>query len=208
LSAVDRARGILRAMNIRLAVEADRPAIVETVVEAFVNDPAFRFFFGADEGYTAKASAFVGYLFDKRIVHNTVWVTEECEAVALWSPPDHMFTDDHRMLTKELYANMQFVVGSEAARNLEIYDSMVEAALPDEPHWYLGILAAHPTRAETGSGRAVMEAGLAHVRSNNGLAVLETTNARNPDYYRRNGWKVIATIESDTPSTTWVLAAR
>jgi GNAT superfamily N-acetyltransferase len=195
-------------LNVRLAVQADRPAIVETVVEAFVNDPAFRFFFGADEVYTAKASAFVGYLFDKRIVHNTVWVTEECEAVSLWSPPDHRFTDDHRMLTKELFANMQTSVGAEAARNLEIYDSMVEAGLPDEPHWYLGILAAHPTRAAKGSGRAVMEAGLAHVRSNNGLAVLETTNARNPDYYRRNGWKVIATIESDTPSTTWVLAAR
>jgi ribosomal protein S18 acetylase RimI-like enzyme len=195
-------------VKIRLAVTVDRPAIVETVVAAFVNDPAFRYFFGTDDGYTAKASAFVGYLFDKRIVHNTVWVTDACEAVSLWSPPDHMFTDDHRALTKELSANMQTAVGSEAAKNLEIYDAMVEHRLPEEPHWYLGILAAHPTRAEKGAGRAVMEAGLAHVRANYGLAVLETTNARNPDYYRRNGWEVIATIESDTPSTTWVLTAR
>jgi GNAT superfamily N-acetyltransferase len=195
-------------MNVRLAVTADRPAIVETVVAAFVNDPAFRYFFGVDDGYSVKASAFVGYLFDKRIVHNTVWVTDACEAVSLWSPPDHMFTDDQRAITQELYANMQSAVGNQAARNLEIYDAMVEAGLPEEPHWYLGILAAHPTRAGKGSGRAVMEAGLAHVRANNGLAVLETTNARNPDYYRRNGWEVIATIECDTPSTAWVLAAR
>jgi GNAT superfamily N-acetyltransferase len=195
-------------MNIRLAIEADRSPIIETVVAAFVNDPAFRFFFGAGDSYTEKASVFVGYLFDKRIVHNTIWVTDGCEAVSLWSPPDHMFTDDQRTLTSELFTNMQSAVGADAARNLEIYDAMVEGGLPSEPHWYLGILAAHPARAAKGAGRAVMQAGLVHVRANNGLAILETTNASNPDYYRRNGWEVIRTIENDTPSTTWVLAAR
>ncbi len=182
--------------------------IVETVVAAFANDPAFRYFFGTDSGYEAKASAFVGYLFDKRIVHNTVWVTDRCDAVSLWSPPDHLFTNDQRTLTQDLFAKMQISVGQTAARNLEIYDAMVEPGLPEEPYWYLGILAAHPSRAAKGAGRAVMEAGLSHVRGNNGLAVLETTNASNPEYYRRNGWEVINTIESATPSTTWILAAR
>ena len=196
-------------MNVRSALPADRPAIIETVVAAFVNDPAFRYFFGTDSGYEPKASAFVGYLFDKRIVHNTIWVTDECEAVSLWSPPDHMLTDDHRRLANELYAAMRQSVGADAARNLEIYDAMVDTGLPtDEPYWYLGILAAHPVRAVRGAGKLVMDAGVAHVRAHNGLAVLETTNERNPEYYRRAGWGVINTIESDTPSTTWILASR
>jgi ribosomal protein S18 acetylase RimI-like enzyme len=195
-------------MKVRLALPSDRPAIIETVVTAFANDPAFRYFFGTDPNYEPKASAFVGYLFDKRIVHNTIWVTDACEAVSLWSPPDHMLTDDHRNLTKELYVAMQQSVGAEAARNLEIYDAMVDAGLPAEPHWYLGILAAHPARAERGAGKLVMDAGLAHVRAHHGLAILETTNERNPEYYRRAGWDLINTIESDSPSTTWILAAR
>jgi ribosomal protein S18 acetylase RimI-like enzyme len=195
-------------VNIRHALEADKPAIIETVVSAFARDPAFRYFFGTDNGFEVRASAFVGYLFDKRIVHSTVWVTDACEAVSLWSPPDHMLTDDHRLLGHQLFDSMQISVGETAARNLEIYDAMVEGGLPPESYWYLGILAAHPTRAARGAGRAVMEAGLAHVRANDGLAILETTNARNPDYYRRNGWEVINTIECETPSTIWILAAR
>jgi GNAT superfamily N-acetyltransferase len=192
----------------RRAVASDRDAVVATVVSAFVHDPAFRYFFGSDAGYQPKASAFVAYLFDKRIVHNTVWVTEECEAVSLWSPPDHSLTDDHRAWANQRQTLMKEAVGPESANRLDIYDAMVDGGLPKEPYWYLGILAADPARAGRGYGRAVMDAGLAHVRSNNGLAVLETTNARNPGYYRRAGWELLTTIQSETPSTTWILGAR
>jgi GNAT superfamily N-acetyltransferase len=194
-------------MNVRLATEADRSAIVDTVVAAFDQDPAFRYFLGND-GFPEKATAFVEYLFDKRIVHNTVWVTDKCEAVSLWSPPTSMFTDDHRKLSVQLQAIMRERIGPTAAARLDIYDAAVDVGLPTEPHWYLGILAAHPALAEKGAGRAVMEAGLAHVREHDGLAVLETTNPRNPAYYERAGWALANTVECATPSTIWVMHTR
>jgi GNAT superfamily N-acetyltransferase len=199
---------IVRMSTARLAKDSDRSAIVETVVAAFVNDPAFRFFFGTDDGYRSKASAFVEYLFDKRIVHRAIWVTGLSDAVSLWSPPDHMLTDEHRKYEDDLQSKMKQSIGAQAVHNLETYDAAVEKALPTEPYWYLGILAAHPTRAAKGAGRNVMQAGLSHVRSVGGLAALETTNERNPDYYERNGWKLASTIESATPSTIWVLTTR
>ena len=60
-------------------------------------------------------------------------------------------------------------VGPEAARRVEAYEEVVGSVLPvGTPYWYLGILARHPTRAGSGYGRAVMQAGLEHVRSVNG----------------------------------------
>lgn len=194
-------------MHVRRATEADRPRVIETVVAAFARDPAFRYFFPDDERYGDQASSFVGYLFDKRIGHGTVWVTDDCAATALWSPPDHMLTDDHRRRAADLGAAMTMQVGPEATARLNTYDAVVDRGLPAQPFWYLGILAAHPTRAGRGLGKTVMDAGLEHVRVVGGTAILETTNPSNPAYYQRWGWEVIQTVESDTPSTVWILRA-
>lgn len=194
-------------MHVRLATEADRPLVIETVVAAFAQDPAFRYFFPGDDRYREQATAFVGYLFDKRIEHRTIWVTEDCSATSLWSPPDHMLTENSRARAVALAASMQQQVGADAATRLGTYDAAVDRGLPPQPFWYLGILAAHPTRAGGGFGRAVMDAGLEHVRTAGGVAILETTNPGNPAYYQRWGWEVIDTVESETPSTVWILQA-
>lgn len=192
-------------MHVRRATEADRSVVIETVVAAFERDPAFRYFFPEDHCYVAQATAFVGYLFDKRIDHQTVWVTDDGSATALWSPPDHMLTDDHKKRASALASDMQEHVGIESAARLDAYDAAVDRGLPDQPFWYLGILAAHPTRAKRGSGHAVMNAGLDHVRANAGTAILETTNPKNPSYYQRRGWEIVSAVDADTPSTVWIL---
>jgi hypothetical protein len=106
-------------MRVRRAKEADRSLVVETVAAAFVNDPAFRYLFGTGGEFEAKAAVFAGYLFDKRIVHDTVWVTAALDAVSLWSPPDHMCTDDGRGRTHDLERAMIAAVGPQSAGRLE-----------------------------------------------------------------------------------------
>jgi GNAT superfamily N-acetyltransferase len=122
----------------------------------------------------------------------------------MWSPPDRMVTDEHRMRTHALYTQMCEAIGPESAHRLAVYDAVLETGLPPEKsYWYLGILAAHPARAARGSGRAVMNAGLQHVRSENGKAILETANARNPAYYEQSGWRVLNTLPASTlPAST------
>jgi hypothetical protein len=106
-------------MRVRRAKKADRSLVVETVAAAFVNDPAFCCFFGTGGEFAAKAAVFAGYLFDKRIAHDTVWVTTEVDAVSLWSPPDHMCTDDDRGRTHDLERAMIAAVGPQSAGRLE-----------------------------------------------------------------------------------------
>jgi GNAT superfamily N-acetyltransferase len=70
------------------ATVADRPAVVATIVAAFVNDPAFRFFFPDDATYDRYAAAFAGYLFDRRVRRGTVWMAAGGAVVALWEKPE------------------------------------------------------------------------------------------------------------------------
>jgi GNAT superfamily N-acetyltransferase len=187
--------------DVRLATIDDRPQVVATAVAAFVNDPALRHFF-PDDRYAQQASAFFGYLFDKRVELATVWVTEQCEAAAMWSPPANtMSADDHDRAAAS-HAAMETAVGADAARRLRVYNDLVDQHLPGEAeYWYLGVLATHPDHAGRGYGAQVMRAGLDHA---NGAAFLETTQPANVGYYERLGWAVNAVVTSHNPPI-WIL---
>jgi ribosomal protein S18 acetylase RimI-like enzyme len=186
--------------DVRLATTRDRPRVVATAVAAFVNDPALRHFFPG-EGYAQQATAFFGYLFDKRVDLATVWVTDRCESAAMWSPPANtMSADDHDRAAAS-YEAMETVVGADAARRLRVYNDLVDQHLPDSMYWYLGVLATHPDHTGRGLGATVMQAGLDHA---NGAAFLETTNPANLGYYERNGWTITAVVTSHNPPI-WIL---
>lgn len=173
--------------------------MIATVVAAFEHDPAFRFFFPDHSDYLGQASTFVGYLFDKRVRHQTVWMTDGAEAVALWSPPGagpHA-AESGAAQPAELRAAMLAAIGPAAAERLQRYDAEVDGGLPrDEPYWYLGILALHPNRRGSGLARRVMDESVDYVQQDQGTAYLETTNSANVAYYQRHGWTLTETIDT------------
>jgi GNAT superfamily N-acetyltransferase len=202
--------------EVRIATIDDRSNVVSTVVAAFRSDPAFRFFFPDDDFYERQATSFAGYLFDKRVRHRSVWVTDGAIGTSLWSPPQPSVVDLSNSGARpdaDLRAKMLTEIGSSAADRLAKYDDAVSDAvgdaLPnDEPYWYLGVLALHPDYTGSGHGRAVMQAGLEHVRSVGGVACLETSNPRNVQYYQRLDWTVAASLVDTLPIDVWVLTHR
>jgi hypothetical protein len=82
---------------------------------------------------------------------------------------------------------------------------MVSAAIPAGPHWYLGVLATHPSRAGQRWGRAVMAPGLARAAEDGLPAYLETATRTNVELYQRAGWDVVQTVDN-LPFPVWVLA--
>ena len=196
--------------NVRTATVDDRERVVATVVAAFRSDPAFRFFFPNDDEYERQARLFAGYLFDKRVRHNSIWVTDNLEAASLWSPPARLANDPggvHADAERRSREAMLDGVGEESAGRLAAYDEAVNAVLPDDSgFWYLGVLALHPNHAGTGLGRRVMQAGIDHARSVDEAAFLETSNPNNVGYYERFGWTVYASVEGALPVDIWLLA--
>lgn len=169
-----------------------RERVIDTVVAAFVSDPAFRFFFTDDATFNHEAAAFAGYLFDRRVNRGTVWVVEGGAAVAMWDPPR---SDDRAAENGHGYSGPDLPAAT--LERLKRYDAVVGAALPATPHWYLGILATHPHHTGRGWGRLAMTAGLDHAVEAGLPAYLETTNERNVELYQRAGWRLTGSAAVD-----------
>lgn len=182
-------------MQVRLARPDDRRAVIAAVAAAFGDDPAFGAFFG--DAYPDLIGNFAGYLFDKRVGHQTAWVGHDGDVVALWDGPASMSQPDT--------SGARLVLPADAQARLDDYDARVHDALPSEPHWYLGILACHPDRRGGGLGRVVGRAGLDAAAVDGLPAFLETTNPDNVRVYESAGWQVHRELRDVLGLTVWVM---
>jgi GNAT superfamily N-acetyltransferase len=180
------------------ATRADRPAVVATIVAAFVADPAFRYFFPDDATYPAHAALFAGHLFDRRVDLGTVWLAEDGGIVSLWEPP----------VPKDSVGTVGPALDLPPATRdrLARYDDAVHRLLPPQPYWYLGILATRPDLAGRRLGRRLLAAGVTTAHADGVPALLETVSPSNVELYRREGWEVVARSDGtghpmDAPDT-------
>ncbi len=155
---------------------------------AFVDDPAFTYFFGT-ERFEESAGVFARYLFDRRIGLGGVWVIDAGASVSMWNPPSVEPTPTPAPALD---------LPADALARIDRYEDVVHHVLPTTPHWYLGVLATHPRSAGNKWGRAVMAAGLAAAEADGVPAFLETTNDANVGLYERAGWVVVHTETVET----------
>ena len=184
-------------MTASVGSPAVRGRVVDTVVRAFVDDPAFRYFFPDDATYAHEAGAFAGWLFDRRVTRGTVWVADDGAAVAMWESPRPVAGSSDG-------PEPELTIPDDVRRRLDHYEHQVSTLLPAQPYWYLGVLATAPEQTGRGLARTVMRAGLARAFADGLPSVLETTNAANLALYQHLGWSVRDSTVVDT-MTVWVL---
>ncbi|WP_328652717.1 GNAT family N-acetyltransferase [Micromonospora sp. NBC_00330] len=182
--------------EITIATPADRDAVVNTLVAAFVKDPILRCLFPDEETYPRYAAVFFGHLFDKRVHQSSIWTLGGGASVAIWEPPAGSPTGSPK-------AGLAAHYPADVLARVQSYDDAVHAALPTFPFWYLGVLGTHPDSAGRGWGRAVMRAGLDRAAADGLPAILETSNPVNVELYRRAGWEVAGFLPEPVP--TWIM---
>jgi ribosomal protein S18 acetylase RimI-like enzyme len=187
--------------SVRAATAADRREILTTLTDAFAPDPVIRWFFPDDATYPGRAAAFFGFLFDLRLRAGGAWVTDGCEATAMWSPPDAAALEWEDRAWGEVEAELT----RDELDRCNQWDAAVAPHHPPAPHWYLGVLATASTHQGQGLGPAVARPGLAAASLAGLPAFLETGVASNVELYQRLGFVVTGRIDDPDLPVGWCL---
>ena len=166
----------------------ERDLALATVIEAFRNDPQVRWYLPDQATYVSGAGSFFGLLLDLRVDGGEVWVTDDCSAVAMWNPPGGNLVGPEPAAAR--YAAMVAALPVPSGARVSAMDAAVDELLPHEPHWYLGVLACHPSRQGQGLASAVMAPVLASADRTGLPVALETGTAANAAFYTRRGFAV------------------
>jgi hypothetical protein len=135
--------------TVRLATEADLGPIAASLTKAFADDPVMNFLVGKPELPYDKGVKFFTLMCKIQLPHQHVYVTDGCEAVAIWAPPDKWKVPSAEIIKAtpaflSVFGVKKFVSALGA--------SPLEKNHPKEPHYYLEV-PRHRSRPPTQGSR-------------------------------------------------------
>jgi len=172
----------------RLARDDDAPVLDGVLADAFFDDPLNDWLLPNRGRRNAALRKGMGHVLRESYIPNGgAWTTEELEGVALWAKAG----DPKPSTLQELRGLPTFAATfrHHLPRAMKAFGSL-ERRRPDEPHWFLDILAVRPDRQGRGIGSALMEVALAEADRTSMPAFLGTSNRRNVPLYQHFGFEV------------------
>jgi GNAT superfamily N-acetyltransferase len=176
----------------RVASSQDSADVVEILVSAFYDDPAWSWAFPDSSKRAEQHRRWWGLFVDGAIRFPWVWLTEGHTATSVWIPPNETeFSQEQEAAIEPLLVEM---LGSGAPRVLQAVEMFDRAHPRGVPHYYLSLLAtakehrghAYGLRLLAGNLRQIDDAGLP--------SYLEATNPVNVPLYMRYGFEVLGSF--------------
>jgi len=174
--------------TVRLASEADLGPIAASLSRAFVDDPVMNYLLGKQELPFDKGVKFFTLMAKIQLPHHNTYVSEGCEAAAVWAPPDKWRVPSSEIIKAapgflSVFGVKQFFAALTAL-------SLLEKNHPKEPHYYLEFLGTDPAHQRKGLGAAVLGPVLEKCDAEGVGAYLESSKDVNVPYYRHFGFEV------------------
>lgn len=182
------------APDVRPVTRSDKDRFESTMAVAFTNDPLVRWAWTDPLQYVQTFVPFTTLFGGKSFDHGSAYVIGDFFGVVQWLPPG-IQPDDAPML--ELFErNMS---EPKLGQLLAMFEQM-GGFHPNEPHWYLPLIAIDPIYQGRGYGTTLMQQGLARCDRARQLAYLEATSLPSRRFYERLGFRVLGEIRSaDSP---------
>jgi GNAT superfamily N-acetyltransferase len=197
-------------MDFRVATPTDADAVTETIRLAFADDPVWGPALALPDGSTNHLTPFWRIYVEGGMRFSTVFVVGEpggiAQAIAVWTPPSESeLSDEQDAQITELISTA--FPEDLAAKLFELYDRFDAAHPHDAPHYYLGLLAAHPQFRGRGIAQQLMAANLVDWDSRKMPSYLESTNPANLHRYIRAGFELRgefhAVLDDALVTTMW-----
>jgi GNAT superfamily N-acetyltransferase len=192
----------MAARFVRKAGPADAPRIVDTLLAAFADDPFVAWVVGG-RGESARRRYFDLALRRLTLPHDTVWMTDDGAAVALWAPSEKWHLSPLAQLL--MMPRVARVVGFGRMKVVGAGVERVERARPTTPYLLLVLLGTAPEAQKQGLATEVLKPGLARCDAENRIAVLDTSLPANVDFYRARGFEVLHDVHLTDGPKVWSL---
>jgi predicted GNAT family N-acyltransferase len=185
--------------GVRVATGADVLAASRILSDGFRLDPVMQWVFA--DGIDAALERFFHFMLSEALIPlGATYVTESCCAV--WTPPgkDPWARAD---VGNRFLAAMDSVLTRDQLDRMVTLNLLVDQIHPQEPHWYLGMIATRADAQGTGAGARMMRHTLEPVDADGLPAFLESTNPTNIPFYQRQGFVIVGEAKlPDGPGLT------
>jgi GNAT superfamily N-acetyltransferase len=193
------------AIDVRPAHKSDIGELSRVLGRAFHDDPVSVWMLPEDKSRTARLATYFGTVTrHQHLAGGGVEVAcdgREIAAAALWDPPGrwrYSRRTQLRMLPTFIWAYGLRLSAGRAVSEL------LDAAHPEEPHWYLAVIGSDPAMRGGGFGQALMRSRLDRCDAEHCPAYLESSKFENVPYYQRFGFTVTGEITlPDGGPTLW-----
>lgn len=190
-----------RVSRVRTIGDDEIAPAAAALARAFHDDPVMTWLFGRhDRRRLRRLRRFFGHQVKHHRPAGGVFVDDEVDGCALWSPPGQWKQSWRDMLRS--IPVLAPAVGPRLPRALRGL-SMMEAAHPREPHWYLAVLGTDPAAQGRGIGGALMEPTLDRCDEQGLGAYLESSKEQNIAYYARFGFTVTGEMALPKGPPVW-----
>jgi len=178
---------------VQVADPKEQSSIVQVISLGFCADPIARWVWPDAETYFAAMPRFALAFGGGGFGEGSVYRTDCGHAVAMWLPPGVEPDADG------IGSILEESVAPERMEEIGSFFAQMDHFNPDEPCWYLPVIAADPSQIGRGLGAALMKHALQKCDAQGLPAYLESSNPRNISLYERYGFEIIGRIE--TPSS-------
>jgi GNAT superfamily N-acetyltransferase len=193
---------MLAGVQVRRAGREDIAAAVETITEAFQDDPMWGWAFPDAQRRPAQYRQWWNIYEASATRYNWIWLADDAAAVAVWIPPDGVeLTEDEEAAVEPL---LRELIGPWTDTVLEGLHGFDTGHPRDEPHYYLSLLGTRNDRRGQGIGMALLRECLAKIDAEGMPAYLESTNPGNNRRYEGAGFAGVGTfaMPGDGPVVT------
>lgn len=176
---------------------SDQDRAIATLTAGFISDPIGRWVWRDSQRYLTYfppfVKAFAGSAFAARSAHEV----EGFAGVALWLPPGSGSDDD------AMIALAQESVPEAEQEEVFGFLEQMPAHHPQEPHWYLPLIAVDPVQQGCGYGSALLRHALEQCDQARLPAYLEATSPRSKPLYQRHGFEETGVIQVGSSPPMW-----
>ena len=180
------------------ATPADASAVVDSIAEAFLNDPTWSWAFPDP----AVRTHWWEHCIDGALRYPWTLKTDGFETVSVWIPPSG--TEFSHEGEQRLPGLLKELVGSRASEVAELLRRFDDAHPRNEPHYYLSLLGTRDEHRGRGLGMALLKENLARIDALRMPAYLESSNPGNNHRYESLGFVSVASFQApgDGPVVT------